>query len=403
MSHQGDSEFRYRALLNDGGVKQGVMQAPNTAAVIRILSDQGLWALSIQARRGAFSVGREKRQMASASLALGLRMLADFLEAGLSLARSLAAFEELAPNEWKSCLPSIRESVRQGKSFAAALGAAPIRVASIVVGVIQAGEGGSGLALGVRHAAEMMEEAASMRSSVRGALAYPLILAISGVVSLGLLVGVVLPKFAAILADLGQALPATTQLVLEVAAFWKTAWIPAVVGCLLAVVAWRSWAATDSGRLRLDALLLRFPLIGPTRLSAATARICGALAALLSSGVSIAPALVHAARAGGDAALGQRLREARAAVVRGERLSKALAATNAMTASAIRLVGAGEESGRLASMLAHAARLEREDAVRRTRAAVRLIEPSLIIVFGILVAFIAAAMLQALYSVRPGV
>jgi type II secretory pathway component PulF len=390
-------------LLNDGGVKQGVMQAPNAEAAIRMLGDQGLWPLSVQVQRSAFSVGGDKRQMASAPLALGLRILADFLEAGLSLARALAAFEELAPREWKSCLPSIRESVRQGKSFAAALAAAPIRVAPIVVGVIQAGEGGSGLALGVRHAAEMMEEAAAMRSSVRGALAYPLILAMSGVVSLGLLVGVVLPKFAAILADLGQALPATTRLVLEAAALWKAVWIPVLVGVVLIVVAWRSWAATDSGRLRLDALLLRLPLIGPTRLSAATARTCGALAALLSSGVSIAPALAHAARAGGDAALGQRLHEARDAVVRGERLSRALAATNAMAPSAIRLVGAGEESGRLASMLSHAARLEREDALRRTRAAVRLLEPSLIIVFGIVVAFIAAAMLQALYSVRPGI
>src|SRR5262245_29879744 len=223
------------------------MQAPNADAVIRTLGDQGLWPLSGQVQRIAFSVGGDKRQMPSAPLALGLRMLADFLEAGLSLARALAAFEELAPKEWKACLPSIRESVRQGKSFAAALAAAPIRVAPIVVGVIQAGEGGSGLALGVRHAADMMEEAATMRSSVRGALAYPLILAISGVVSLGLLVGVVLPKFAAILADLGQALPATTQLVLEAAAFWTAVWLPVLVGSLLAVVAWRSWAAMGSG------------------------------------------------------------------------------------------------------------------------------------------------------------
>ena len=86
----------------------------------------------------------------------------------------------------------------------------------------------------------------------------------------------------------------------------------------------------------------------------------------------------------------------------GDRLSRALATHGAATPTVTRLVRAGEESGRLAGMLAHAARLEREHAIGQTKAIIRFLEPSLIVMFGGVVAFVAAALLQALYSIRPG-
>lgn len=85
----------------------------------------------------------------------------------------------------------------------------------------------------------------------------------------------------------------------------------------------------------------------------------------------------------------------------GERLSRALDETGSATATVVRLVRAGEETGRLAAMLAHASRMESDEATRRVRAAVRLVEPALILVFGLVIALIAAALLQAIYSVRP--
>jgi type II secretory pathway component PulF len=118
--------------------------------------------------------------------------------------------------------------------------------------------------------------------------------------------------------------------------------------------------------------------------------------------VAIAPALSSAARAAGDAELHARLTNVRRLVEQGERMSSALATHSAASALVVRLAQAGEESGRLAPMLAHAARMERERATRTVQGAVRLIEPLLIIMFGGLVALVASALLQALYSVRPG-
>jgi type II secretory pathway component PulF len=136
-------------------------------------------------------------------------------------------------------------------------------------------------------------------------------------------------------------------------------------------------------------------------MSIATSRLCITLGALLETGVPIASALPHAARACGDAAIEKRLQEARLLVLHGERLSRALARERAVSALAARLVHAGEESGRLSGLLAHAGRLEQDHATRRVQSLVRVIEPALIIGFGGLVALVAASLLQALYSVRP--
>jgi len=121
----------------------------------------------------------------------------------------------------------------------------------------------------------------------------------------------------------------------------------------------------------------------------------------LDSGVPVSAALVHAARASGDAALGARLLATRESVVVGQGIARALAVAGALTPTTIRLVQAGEETGRLSAMFAHASVLERDQADRRLHAAVRLLEPGLILVFGGIVALVAAALLQAIYSVRP--
>jgi general secretion pathway protein F len=343
-----------------------------------------------------------RRPLSSSDFALGLRVLANLLEAGLPMSRALAAFSELAPAGWTPGLESLRDQVRQGQSLAEALARSPLEIPQLVVGIVQAGEAGSGVAAAVRSAAELTEHAAATRAMIRGALAYPAILATVGVASVGLLVGVVLPRFALILADLGQSLPSSTRFVLQAAAAARAGVLPALasVGMLFAV--WRSWTSSVEGRARWHAVLLRLPGVGTVRRAAATARACSAAAALLRSGVALSDTLRHASAATGDAALAKRLLEAREQVLMGQRIARALEDANALTPAAVRLVRAGEETGRLTELLEHAARIERDRAQDITKAAVRLLEPGLILGFGALVAVVAAALLQAVYSVRPG-
>jgi general secretion pathway protein F len=390
--------YRYRAARADGTLESGRIDAASGAEATQALAGRGLFpvALRLEAAR------REHRSsLSAADLALGLRVLADLLESGLPMARALRAFEELAPGSWRAAIPHLHQSIKEGNSLAAALATAPVEIPPLVTGIARAGEAGQGIGPAIRRAAEITEAAAAASAAVRAALAYPIVLAVAGVASVGVLLGVVLPRFTDLLADIGQDLPPTTRLVMTVAGGARAAFVPALIGTAVLLGVWRAWVATEEGRVQWHEWLLALPLLGAAREAAATARATWALAALVGSGVPMPAALKLSGQAAGDAAVERRVLRARDDVTTGASLARALTAARALTPTALRLVRAGEESGRLTTLLTHAAKLEQDRSERIIRSAVRMLEPALILVFATIVALVAAALLQAVYSVRP--
>ena len=397
MSNQ--TIYSYRAARPTGEIESGAVDADSLPDAQQTLRARGFFVLSLEARG---QCGTRREPVSVSDLALGLRILADLLDSGLSVSRALHAFEELAPRGWRPALPHIRQAVREGKSVASAFASAPIEIPGLVVGIAQAGEAGSGIGPAIRRAAELMESSAEMRASIRSALAYPVVVASAGALAVVVLITVVLPRFARILADLGQPLPASTRAVLDVAAIVRSGFVPGLMAAAVGLGAWRAWVQTEPGRRTWHRMLLSVPLLGSVRAGAAAARMAHSLSALLESGVTISTALLMSARATADAELSARTAAARASVLAGEPLSLALENHRASTPTVMRLVRAGEESGRLPSMLEHAARIEQQRADRIVRTAVRMLEPILLLTFASVVALIAAALLQAIYSVRPG-
>ncbi len=390
--------FAFHAIGADGSNQHGIVEADDITSARLIVAARGCFVLSVEAK----GLARTRRApISSADLALGFRMLADLLESGLSVARALHALEELAPAGWRPALPHIRQSIREGKSLAAAFLLAPVEIPPLVIGIAQAGEAGSGIGPAIRRAAQLTEGRAELRAATLSALAYPFVVACAGISAVSVLILVVLPRFAKILADLGQQLPASTRVVLRVSAVARSGIAPAAVVALIAFVAWRAWVRTERGRRQWHRLLLTLPGIGSIRRGSASARVATALAALLESGVPISTSMGHAARAAGDAEIEARLLEARALISSGQTLSRSLETAGAVSATSLRLIRAGEESGRVAAMLEHAARLEQQRVDRLLRASIRMLEPVLLLAFASVVALVAAALLQAIYSVRP--
>jgi len=391
--------YRYSALQPDGARITGTITGSSRERVIAELRTRGLSPVDVVAMSG---LTRQTIRIPVGDIAVGLRVLANLLESGLSVGKTLAAFTDMAPKSWEPGIEPLRQAVRDGKTLAAALSESPLDFPPVVIGMLAAGEMGTGLASAVQRAAALMERTAETRAAIRGALAYPIVLAVAGVASMALLVGIVLPRFATMLTDLGQTLPTSTRVVLAIATVGRIAILPLLAAAFVLFALWALWVNTPEGRVRWHTALLRVPFIGAIRHSVATGRVCSAVASLLDSGVPIASALQHGARAAGDGAVEAALLDARERIVRGERPSSALDHTRAVTMTAIRLVRAGEESGRMAHMFTHAAAIEQGQAEQRIRSAVRLLEPGLILVFGGVVALVAAALLQAVYSVRPG-
>lgn len=390
--------FAFRAVRRDGTIETGVLDAPDRDGALALIRTRGAFPLEVAPRQGT---ALPRVRVSTDDLALGLRSLASLLGAGIPLGRALEVLPELVPVGWAAALPELRARVEQGERLSAALSASSLPLPPHVVGIIEAGEAGSGLAAAMESVARLLEARAATRAALRSALAYPVMLALAGSASVAILVGVVLPRFATLLIDAGQRLPFSTRLVLTAGMLVRTSWLPAVVVAAAAVLLWRQWVARPDGCTRWHRLLLGAPAIGLIRRSAAAASGCSALAALLDAGVPLATALPHAARATGDRAVEATLLAARARIAVGERISAALTAEGAFTPTVARLVRTAEETGELTGMLAHAAQLESAQALRRLQGLIRVLEPALILVFGGVVVVVAAALLQAMYGLRP--
>lgn len=389
--------FRFRAAREDGEQVGGVLNAPTAAAALADLTSRGLFALDL---REDGSVASRTAQLPRSELADAFAGLAALLEAGVPADRALAEAEELSGRRVSPLFAEARRRVREGASLSAALDAAG-GLPPMAIGLLRAGEAHGRIAAATRRLAEDLEREAELRARVRAALAYPVFLAVVGTASVGLIVGVVVPRFAGLLSDLGQTLPPATRALIAVShAVAAHGLLIAGVAAICAVLGVRA-VATGAGALALHRLLLDLPIIGPLRRRLASARSCRALAGLLESGVPLLAALDLARGAAGDRAVAERLAQVREAVSQGERLGAALRRHDALAPTALRLATFGERSGRLAELVAQAARLEAAGADRALRALVGLLEPALIVGFGALVAFVAAALLQAVYSVRP--
>ena len=391
-------EYTFKALRKDGTIEAGVIEAPDRGTAIGLIARRGAFVTEISAAPSGSPIGT---RVSSEDLGLGLRALATLLGSGIPLARAMSVLHSLLPATWQSALPDIRRRIEQGESLAAALAASPLPFPPHVIGIVRAGEAGSGLSAAVESAAQLLEAAAANRAALRNALAYPLILVVTGFATVTLLVEVVLPRFAALLAEYGQALPLTTRLVLLGGTVGRITFVPSLFALALAVAIWRSWITQPDGRLRWHAWLLSLPTVGPIRRATATANACSTLSALVEAGVPLAAALPHCALATGDRVIEESLQRARQRIAAGEGIASALQAEASLTPTAIRLVRIGEETGRLGGMLAHAARVEASQATQRLQRAVRVLEPALILLFAGVVMVVAAALLQAIYGLRP--
>ncbi len=392
--------FRYEAARADGGLVRGVLDAASEPAAAALLSTRGLFPVLVEPSptpdaRHLFG-GPSLRHLATV-----FQSLAALIEAGVPLEKALEATQRIARGGGlRDALSRVAQQVREGASLGGALSGERV-FPPVTVGLVRAGERGVGLGAALAQAAAQLEREAETEARVRAALTYPALLAIVGTGSIALIVLFVIPRFAALLGDLGQALPAATRLLL--AASDAVRHYGLALGALAGAAAALGARMIAERRAGWHGWLLRLPVVGALRHALASARAARTLGALLGTGTPALAALEIAREATGDAAVASRIAAARGRVAEGQALSAALDATGALTPGALQLAAIGEGSGggRLPALLAKAAELDERDAEQRLKTLVSFLEPALILGFAGLVAFVAAALLQAVYALRP--
>jgi type II secretory pathway component PulF len=391
--------YRYRAARSDGRLVAGTIEADGHTAAGAVLLERGLHPLNLSlgdpARLGRASATRR-------DLAVAFDSLAALTGAGVPLDRALASTETVTRGALLEVLKQARAQLREGRSLAQALEGGRGVVPPLVIGMLRAGERAGQLGPALEQIAKHLEQEADLLARVRQALAYPVLLVVTGAASVLTIVTVVIPQFVTLLGDLGQELPLSTRLVLAASTFLVDHGPLLLLASALAVVSLRMWGKEPAGRLQLDRLLLAAPLLGPVQHALATARFARALSGMLRAGMPLLAALDAAGSATGNAAVVQRLGAARERVAQGQPLARALEQEQVVLASAAQLLAVGESSGQLPAMAARAGDLAAQQAQRRLTTLVTLLEPALIVFFGGLVGLVAAALLQAVYSLRPG-
>jgi type IV pilus assembly protein PilC len=337
--------------------------------------------------------GGRRRRVPTQALALATRQLAIMVGAGLPVVRSLHLLAEQADGgPLAKTLRAVARRVEDGGSLGEAVAAQAPVFSPLYVSLVQAGERAGVLEAVLHRLAAHLEQAARLRRTVVGALAYPAIIVTAALGVTAVLLGWVVPVFAGVFASAGGDLPAPTRVVLALSHAFRTAWPALVVGVAAATAGLALAVRTEAGRRHRDRALLRLPALGDLLAKAAVARATRTLGTMLACGVAILDALDLAARTAGNHLVEDALDRARGALARGRSLAPALAECPVFPAVARHMVAIGEETGTLDVMLARVADTYDDEVQTAATTLLTLLEPALILVLGVVVGGLVVAM-----------
>lgn len=398
--------FNYIAVDASGRQTRGALEAPDERALAAALRAKGAYLLEARqpgrpaaARFRSLLQGRASA--GRADVAAFTHQLASLIEAGVPLDRALSILASVsAGGAMRALIEDMLGGIQGGRSFADCLARHPGAFPEVFVNTVRAGEAGGSLGRALARMSSYMDEAARLRDELSTALIYPLILVILGGGAVLFLLAFVVPRFAAVFEGLGGPVPGPARVLMaasHIASHWF--WVVPVVGALLWAFV-RRYAATPAGRLRLDAALLRLPVVGPVARKSAVARFSRTLGTLMQSGLPILEALALSAKASGNLSLERGLMAAADGVRKGRGVARPIAESGAFPALAGHMLAVGEETGRLDEMfLKLSGDLEREvrTAVKRLMAA---LEPAIILLMAVVVGFIVISLVLAVFSLN---
>jgi len=399
--------FTYRAADRRGQTIEGVMEAADARGVVERLQRDAYFPIKISPqteRRSVLGIswpGLGRGRISRREVLSFTHQLGTLVEAGLPLDRALVILEDLAPNpRLRAITTDLLKGIRGGSSLAEAMAKhQPRPFSRLAVNMVRAGEKGGVLEATLKRLAELLEETQEFKETLVSALIYPILLTAAGAAAVVFLLTFVIPRFVDIFKDLGQSLPLPTQILLAVSGAVQQYWWLIAAAVLGLVLGGRMALGSESGRWQWDRLALRLPLLGEVVLKTETARFARILGTLLKSGVPVLTALGVVRELSGNQVLGRAIDRVSEGVRRGAGISGPLKESQAFPAMAVHIVRVGEETGRLEEMLLKLA-ADLESEVRRlVKRLMGLLEPSIILIMGLVVGFIVVALLMAIFSI----
>lgn len=400
--------FAYQAVTPEGKTLQGALEASDRIAAVGQLLQRGLvpvavappgdrakgsWKWAGTLLKGERGLARHRQVFA--------RTLASLLEAGVPLDRSLEVSAELTESAVvKNALQQMLRSVKAGKSLSAAMEAHTDIFPVFYLSMVRASEASGNPAKVFAQLADYQESVNELRGQLTSALVYPVLLLAVGSASVLLLLEFVIPKFAVVFQEAGAALPLPTQVLLAVSTLVRTTWWAWLIGVPLMYLLLHRYLRTAEGRRRWDNVVLAVPMLGSVVERVLVTRFARSLSTLLHGGVPMIRALQIAGEVIGNSKLAKAVERAAQGVKEGRGLTQPLAATGAFPPLSLHMMGVGEETGRLDSMLMQVADVYERETRTALKSLVALFEPLMILVMGLVVGAIVISVLLAIFSIN---
>jgi type IV pilus assembly protein PilC len=339
------------------------------------------------------------RGVPSKNLAVFTRQFSVMIDAGLPLVQCLDILGNQEEHKYfQQVILQTRTDVEGGKSLADAMRVHPKVFDSLFCNMVAAGEAGGILDTILKRLAVYIEKAVKLKQQVQSAMIYPVAVIVIAAVVVAVILWKVIPTFAALFAGLGAELPLPTRIVIALSNNLIRFAPFLIIGIGAAAWGIRQYYGTERGRRVIDGTLLKVPILGPILRKIAVARFCRTLSTLMTSGVPILDGLDITARTSGNAVVEDAIMETRRSIERGETIAAPLKETGVFPGMVVQMIGVGEATGALDTMLAKIADFYEEEVDTAVAGLLTLLEPVMIAFLGGIVGGIVIAMYLPIFG-----
>lgn len=414
--------YEYKGLDKAGKNATGIVDADSPKAARLKLRKQGVFPTSVvEAKGGALRAAGKGTTSASTSgglsvevdfskylervsvgdIAIATRQLSALVAAGIPLVESLGAISEQVEKEkLRLVFREVKEKVNEGATLHKALEGYPNIFSNLYTNMVKAGEQAGALETVLDRLADYTESMVELRGKVVAAMTYPLIMMFVAMGVVGFLLTFVVPKITKLFDDMGADLPLITRVVVGISGFMQSYWWLLTLLAAAGYYAFRRWYATDSGRHKVDDVLLRIPVFGGMLSMVAISRFASTLATLMNAGVPLLSALGIVRNLLGNVILQDVVETAQVQVREGRALNRPLRESGRFPPMVIHMIAVGERTGDLAPMLERVSTSYESQVNRRLETLSSLLEPLMILIMGGVVFVIALSILLPMLNMN---
>ena len=391
--------FTYTARALNGDLRTATIDAPNRDEVVAQLKRQRLNVVKIDEA----SVAKKKKsggKIKMRDIVIFTRQFSTMINAGLPLVQALDILAKQSENPaLKDVTNAVVFDVESGHTVADALGKHPKAFSELYVNMVAAGEAGGILDTILMRLATFMEKNDALVRKVKGAMIYPGVISSVAFIAISVLLIFVIPVFEKMFASVGLPLPLPTRVVIAMSKFLRglggLATVAAVVGGVMFL---KKYYATSNGKLAIDKLMLKAPVLGDVLRKSAVSRFTRTLGTLIGSGVSILDGLEITAKTAGNRVISDAIMDARTSIAGGETIAAPLQKSNVFPPMVISMIAVGEQTGGLDEMLSKIADFYDEEVDAAVSNLLSLMEPVMIVFLGVVVGGMVVAMYLPIFD-----